>query len=145
MSGWIPGTRGGSATLARSKITRAWKPEGKLTAESRKLSLRHSPHHTRQHLGHIVVDHHHSEQDQKHKRRLVDPFFDPQADVSANDAFHKQQQNDATIHDRNGQEVKYPQIEADYRSQFQQRSPAFLAGCLPGSSSDADRPFDGAD
>ncbi len=58
-------------------------------ARSQQLPLWHSPHYAGQHFSHVVIDHHHREQHQKHECGLVNPFFDPQADVPADKALHK--------------------------------------------------------
>src|SRR5215469_2401285 len=75
--------------------------------------LRKPLHHSRQRFRKIVVYHHGGEQYEKHKRGLINPFFDLQADVAANDALDEKEQDHTTIEYRNGQEIENAEIEAD--------------------------------
>jgi hypothetical protein len=50
-------------------------------------------------LDDVVVDHHDGKQHQEHKRRLIDPFLDVQADVSSHQAFQEKKQNHTAIQD----------------------------------------------
>src|SRR5215470_19770108 len=75
--------------------------------------LRKPLHHSRQRFREIVVYHHGGEQYEKHKRGLINPFFDLQADVAADEALDEKEQDHPTIEYRNGQEIENAEIEAD--------------------------------
>ena len=81
--------------------------------DNRYWRLRKPLHHSRQRFRKIVVYHHGGEQYEKHKCGLINPFFDLQADVAANDALDEKEQDHTTIEYRNGQEIENAEIEAD--------------------------------
>src|SRR6266852_774725 len=80
---------------------------------SGKMTLRQPVHQS-------VIDDHDGEQHQENKRRLVDAFFDAQADVAPHEAFDEEEQDDAAIENGNGQQVKDAEVEANPGRQFEQ-------------------------
>src|SRR6266852_8497609 len=87
---------------------------------SGKMTLRQPVHQSGQGLHQVVIDDHDGEQHQENKRRLVDAFFDAQADVAPHEAFDEEEQDDAAIENGNGQQVKDAEVEANPGRQFEQ-------------------------
>src|SRR5438094_9275371 len=89
-------------------------------------------------LRNIVVDDHGRKQNQKDKSRLVDAFLDVQADIAAHQTLNKQQENNAAIHDWDGEQVKDPKIQADDHGEDKQWYPAFFLRCCASLLGNAD-------
>lgn len=77
----------------RGKLPRPPKMNGAHRAprhENSQQPSRQSLRQARHGLHDVVKDHHRSEQNQEYKRRLIDPFFDFDADIAPNNPLDKQ-------------------------------------------------------
>src|SRR5208337_947698 len=92
----------------------------------------------------IVVDDHDGEEYQEDECGLVDAFLDAKADVVAHQTLDEEEENDSSVEDRDGQQVKDAEIQADGGGQEQERRPTFAAGSFSGGLADADGALDGA-
>src|ERR1035441_3829919 len=75
-------------------------------------------------LCHVVEDDEREKHHEHHKGRLVDAFFDHDADVVTQSALDQQQQNQAAVEDRKRHKVQDAQVEADLASQVELGVPA---------------------
>ena len=89
-------------------------------------------------LGQVVEDDHCGEDQETDEGYLVDALLELLIEIAAHHAFDEEEEDHASVEDRDGQEVEDAEVKADVSHQTYERHPAGHGDCLVDLLADAD-------
>jgi len=94
-------------------------------------------------LREIVENDKSHQEDQENESRLNDFLLDPQAQIASDQGLHKEEGNDSSIQDRNGEQVENAKLKANQSKKSEENASAARPGGAPGNPRNLQRPRNG--